>query len=327
PFFTGIGSRLKTSFFISLLLGIAPLFLFTNLHLAHEYYQVANVIFILYAVAIVLGGVLLPALGHPVALLVLLLIVISNYIALFSGYMALITHVFTKESRDLAIGEILKRELPENGQFVAFGNEWSSTFAYISQRKSFTVPEWFKKYQQVKLNPENFVEKERLGAIVLCSVQSPNISDLILWSSNKRSWKIGETHGCLLATPQKFSVTRGGKQVQCQGSIDHARIEVRDGVKIISFVGWSTFNSKMEAPEDVFVTILSNGQDPLYLETLRVPRPEVNAHFGILSQHDVGFSRIMLANLAPGNYEIGILQSKDGQYQSCQFKKTLPIKN
>ena len=325
PFFLTIEPRLKKILLVSIILGIAPLFLFSNLHIVHYYYQAANVMFLIYAIAVVFGCVFFPSVGYAATIPVLLLIVISNYVALFGGYVPQIKHVFTKENRDLAVGEILKREIPEGGQFVAFGNDWSSSFAYVSERKSFNVPEWFSKYDEAKSNPEKFVEQGRLGAVVSCSVKSPNISDLLLWSLDKRSWKVGETNGCFIASAQKPFNAREAKLVQCQGNIDRAEIEVRDGVKIVSISGWSTFGMNTEIPENVYVTLSGINEDKVYMEALRVPRLDINSTFGLDARIDAGFSLIIPARFAPGEYEVGISQFKGGLYQSCQIKTKLLV--
>ena len=326
PFIARIEFRVKAIALSALSLGIVPLFLFTNLHLVHDYYQTANVVFLAYGLAIALGMVILPTLGKRVSVLMLIIIVSSNYLALRSGYFPHIKNVFTKENRDLAIGEILSRELPDGMQFVAFGNDWSSTFAYISKRKSFTVPGWYRDYDQVVSNPEKFVEEGRLGAIVSCSVDHPNTFELINWGNKGRSWKIGETHGCLIATPEKKLEAILWKPILCIGSIDNVEIESRNGHRFISLAGWTaTTSDKPEIPDDVFLSISRRDSAPVYLQALKVPRLDVNKHLGISNDIDTGFSRILSADLKPGSYEIEILQYSNGRYNSCGIRKTVQV--
>jgi hypothetical protein len=318
--------RLKVIVFLSVSLGLIPLLLFTNLHIVHDYYQSANVIFFIFAIAVALGGIIAPAIGMLATISLLAFILISNYVALFGGYMPQIKSVFTKDKPELAVGDILKRELSEEMQFVAFGNDWSSTFGYIAQRKSFTVPGWFKGYEEAKSHPENFVEKDRLGAVVSCNVEKPGLEDLMVWSSDKRVWKIGETHGCYIATPQKSIAGSDPRQVQCQGSIDRAEIEDRNGLRVISFAGWTTMSGgRGVIPQNVFITLSGSGNSPLYYEALKVPRLDVNAHLGISNEIDAGFSRIISANLAPGEYDVGVAQSRGGQLEVCQLHKRIVV--
>ncbi|MDX2346876.1 MAG: hypothetical protein QNK11_08415 [Legionella sp.] len=316
--------RLKGIILFSVALGILPLFLFTNLHIVHDYYQSANIIFLIFAVAVALGGIIIPAIGAMTIIPMLALILISNYVALFKVYMPSMTLSFTKESRDLAIGDILKRELPKESQFVAFGNDWSSSFAYISERKSFTVPHFFKEYDTAISHPENFLEKNRLGAVVACSNErpyKPDLAELIKWLSHKQAWKLSETHGCYITTPEKTIGEDELDDIQCQGHFDRAEIEARNGVNIISFSGWI----KPFDTQNIFVTLSKIGNKPLYFEALKVPRLDANAYLNISNEIDLGFSRIIPNNLAPGEYDVGIIQSNGKQKSACQFHKKIII--
>ena len=310
PLFAKTDPRITRIVFISAAFGFFPLLLFSNLHIVHDYYQSANVVFLVYAISVVLGAILSPAMGSSVVIPILALILTSNYINFVSNYLPKIESVFNS-NRDLIVGRILKEQTPLDAQFVAFGNDWSSSFAYISQRKSFTVPDWSSKLDLIKSNPENFVEKGRLGAVVSCSVKSPNLADLIFWSLDNRSWKIGETHGCFIVTPENSFGSTVPNLALCQGSIDRAQIEDRDGIKVIVFLGWSAISeSKGEIAERVYVTMTRKGGETIYLEGLKVPRPDVNEYLGISKDVDAGFSRIALASFEPGEYEIGISQNQ-----------------
>lgn len=328
PFFYSTPPKFKRIILISFLLGIIPLFLFTNLHIVHDYYQCANIIFIIFAISTTLGTVILPKWGGKVTIVILALLVISNYVNLLHWYMPQMRQVFNTENRSFAIGEILRRELPENDQFVAFGNDWSSTFAYIAQRKSFTVPGWLHKYKEVASNPEKFVEPGRLGAVVSCGVKSPNIVDLILWSSNNRNWKVGEVSGCLIATPQKYFSNSNPQKVECRGNIDIAERN-RDGLKIISFTGWTTLSGdEIAFPDSVFLAISNRDKDTIYLETLKVPTILAAKSLNISNNIDTGFSRIIPSNtFTPGEYYVDIAQLKDNRIEVCQFMKPLLIKD
>ncbi|MGH8475574.1 MAG: acyltransferase family protein [Methylococcales bacterium] len=313
---------------IAMLLGILPLLLFTNLHIVHSYYQTGNLIFLVYAVAVALGGFLGPALGSQVLIPCLALIVISNYTNFWTEYLPQTEMVFSKSnSRDYAIGAILKREVPSEKQFIAFGNDWSSTFSYMSQRKSFTVPGWFKSYGEIATHPENFIDESQLGAIVACSTTSPSITDLMIWSSSNRTWKIGEAFGCYIVTPEKsLKMAEPPKQVQCQGSIDIAEVVRREEAKIILFAGWTIMSGSGNIiPDDVFITLSKPGTRTGYLEVLKAHRPDVSDYLGIPNEVDAGFSRIIGADLPSGEYVVGITQSKGRRLEFCQFQKNLIV--
>ncbi|MEJ2756596.1 MAG: hypothetical protein P8104_12410, partial [Gammaproteobacteria bacterium] len=238
---------------------------------------------------------------------------------------------FTKENRDLAIGGILNKTLSPEMQFVAFGNDWSSTFTYISKRKGFTVPGWFKRYHHVTTHPEKFVEPDRLGAVVACSVDHPNVAELFQWittspSSTGHAWKIGETHGCLIVTPEKTARTSKWEPIQCIGAIDKAETETRDGRQFLSLAGWTaTSGEKPVVPDAVFLRISSPQSIPIYVQALKIPRLDVNKNFDIPQNSDAGFSRIVFTDLPPGDYEVEIIHYENDNYYTCGITKSIHI--
>lgn len=327
PFFVRIDIKFKFIILALISLGITPLFLFINLHQVHDYYQAANIIFFAYGVSLVLAAVVSPLLGGRVAIFALLILMLSNYAALNRVYLPQIKNEFTKTNRDLAIGKMLNRELPHGMQFVAFGNDWSSTFAYISERKSFTVPGWFRGYEEVISNPANFLDQGRLGAIVSCVTQKPSVTQVFDWAKNNGSWKIGETHGCLIVTPEKQLPDPLLDSSQCLGFIDRADVELREGKEFAIFAGWLAENGESKrTPDDVFLKISNKDMAPVYLQALKVPRLDVNQHLGIQSDIDMGFSRVIENIFEPGTYEIELVQGIDNKFTSCGVRKTFEVR-
>lgn len=51
---------------------------------------------------------------------------------------------------------------------MTFGHEWNSSLSYNSERKSFTVPNWYLNYNDVSRNPQKYMGNVRAGAIVFC---------------------------------------------------------------------------------------------------------------------------------------------------------------
>lgn len=327
PFLVGSESKIKLIIAAALSLAIVPLFLFTNLHLVHDYYQTANAAFFAYSVAVTLAMVVAPVLGKLTSLFILAMIMLSNYIALNNGYLPQIKHEFTKENRAFAIGKILNRELSPELQFVAFGNDWSSTFAYISERKSFTVPGWYKKYDQVIANPAKFLEQGRLGGIVSCTTQKPTATQVFAWVENNGAWKVGETHGCLIVTPEKQLSGALLESTQCQGHIDRAEVELREGKEFVVLAGWVAGDSKNNTvPSNVFLKVSNKDTNPTYLHVLRVPRLDANQHLKINGDIDVGFSRIIENKFKPGSYEVELFQMVENNFRSCGIRKTIEIR-
>ena len=249
--FANSKNGIKFIIIVSCLMGLVPMLLFTNLHIIHEYYQTANLIFLIYAVAVSLGCVIFDYCGKQSIVFMLTVIMVAyNYHCFFHDYFKVVKTVFNaNNSRDYAVSEILKREIPEGKYFVAFGNDFNSSFTYLSERKSFTVPTFFKQYGTISLNPERFIEETNLGAVVICPpLKAPTIGDLIQWSSAGRKWKIGEVHGCYIATPEAPPVDKRTimTQATCQGNIDFAG-EVQEGnQKLFSVTGWTTMPERVQ---------------------------------------------------------------------------------
>lgn len=329
--FSNAKNSIKLIVVISLLMGLFPLFLFTNLHIVHSYYQTANVIFLIYAIAVSLGHILNNYLARKTIVSVLTIImVVFNYLSFYKDYLTVIKIKYSKEnSRDYAVSEILKREIPQEKYFIAFGNDWSSSFSYLAERKSFTVPPWFKKYKEISLNPENFIEETHLGGIIVCSsVKSPTINDLVQWSSSNRNWKIGEVEGCYIAVPEAEAMNKISKisYTKCQGNIDSAG-KIQAGNNNILFVeGWTTIWGENEiVPEKVYVTLTKKNSEPIYLEALQVDRAGVNADFSRPNHTDSGFSRIINTSSLVGKYVVGVARVNKGQLESCRLQKNVTI--
>ncbi|MDB5955150.1 hypothetical protein [Ramlibacter sp.] len=326
PFLVRTQARVRWIALAALALGILPLFVFTNLHLVHTYYQSANAIYLLFAVAVALGAVVLPRLGSASAMLMLAVILVGNHAALDSEYMGALQQRFTEENRDVAVGGILKREVPADKVFVAFGNDWSSTFAYMAQRKSFTVPRWFKGYTQIAQAPERFVGPGQLGAVVSCSVPVPNAADVAGWASLGRSWKVGETQGCVIAVPQKTMESGVDGTIACQGKIDVAQVAIRYGHRMLSVAGWTApADSRTTLAERVFLSVSARGAPATYFDTLKVPGPDVKEQLLEGEVSYSGFTRLIPGDWKPGEYELGVVQYASGRYQACQLKKQLVV--
>lgn len=332
PFFSRVESRIKCIALGVLSLAILPLLVFPNLHILHTYYQTANAAFFGYGVALALAVVVAPMMGKTFALFALALIMGSNYHVLHKVDLPQIKNVFTKENRDFTIGKLLNKEIPIGGQFVAFGNDWSSTFAYVSERKSFTVPEWFKEYDQVVLNPERFLEHGRMGAVVSCTTDTPRLkkipstSQLFGWIGNSGTWKAGETNGCLIVTPEKkFSGILSGS-ARCRGSIDMADVQLREGKKFVVFAGWLAGEGDTSVPDEIILRVSSKHMLPIYLQTLKVPKLDVNRRLKIVDDIDVGFSRVISNEFKPGTYEIELVQSIGNKLSYCGLRKSVDIR-
>ncbi len=330
-FFSNTKNSIKWIVAISASMGLLPLFLFPHLHIVHDYYPTGNVIFIIFAIAVCLGHALNYFFEKKIIIFALTIIMVaSNYSIYSTVYSVHVKAEYNKEnSREYAVSEILKREISQDKYFVAFGNDWSSAFSYLSERKSLSVSESFKQYEEIAHNPERFIEEAQLGGIVVCpSATSPTINDLVLWSSTNRNWKIGKVQGCYIAIPEAEPMNKISKipYSECQGSIDTAREVQTEKSTILSINGWTTISGENEiVPEKVYVTLTKENGEPIYYETLKVNRPDVSAYFGKPNNVDSGFSRIINTEPFVGKYNIGIVRLNQGHLEACRFRKKITI--
>lgn len=69
---------------------------------------------------------------------------------------------------ELELGNAIRTQTGEDSAIVIYGYDWSSALGYYSQRKSFTVPDWFSRFDDVWKYPERFIGEKKLGALIFC---------------------------------------------------------------------------------------------------------------------------------------------------------------
>lgn len=315
---------------ISLLMGVLPPLLFTNLHIVHSYYQTSNLLFAIFALAVcvVAVGKKIQRWGGPVLVLTLLMIC-SNYFWFSTTYLNIVKANFSPSStRELAVAEVLKREVPPSKGFVAFGADWNSAMAFLSERKSFTVPGFVKDYEDNSRNPLNYMDVDDLGAVVLCSaISRPTVESLLNWTEHQRRWKIGQTHGCYLAVPELISLSgplSDNTVHQCEGELDQVILNSALGSKTLSVAGWLR-EAKHDETGNAYVSLEKPGGVPRYFEALRVWRPDVNTALKDPADAYHGLSRIIDAQELRGEYRVGIVRKQGARIERCQFEKNVYV--
>lgn len=314
---------------VSALLGLLPLFLFSNLHIIHSYYQTGNMVFLIYAGSVALGHVLYLR-RKLVAVVLAVAMIGSNYFWFAMEQLPVVKTDFNAmNSRDYAVGEFLRAHVPEGNYFVAFGNDWSSTFAYMAQRKSFTVPPFYKDYGRISRHPEQFIDAAHLGAVVVCPFKGPpSREDLVQWSVTGRRWKIGQVQNCYIAVPDTAPPATTGNAVaaRCEGHLDMVSESQVGSHRMLQVAGWTTVSGKEGMlPEKVFVTLSKDDGLPLHFEAFRVKRPDVAAFFGQPNVADSGFARMIVTDSLDGEYVVGVARETNGRLQACQFRKSVVL--
>jgi hypothetical protein len=172
--FISAEKRTRRILLVSLVLFVLPVFIFTNLHYVHTYYQLSSALFLIGMVSIALAQI---DLKYPrkkyLAPIVLLLLISHNIYSYHTNFATFTLQKFDlSNSRSLVISDIIKRYTNKNSGIVIFGAGWNSEIAYYSKRKTFTVPNWFKQYDSVWKAPANFIGDLDLGAVVFIQEKS-----------------------------------------------------------------------------------------------------------------------------------------------------------
>ncbi|QTL02466.1 phospholipid carrier-dependent glycosyltransferase [Aquabacter sp. L1I39] len=159
-----------------------PFLLFTNLHIVHSYYQVANGVFIIIAVGLCVGAIFNA--GRPFVGFTLLLLLIGGQISFFLGtYKNAVAADHTHNPLYLVAMKV-KDYIPQDKSLIVFGDDWSSAVHYYAERKGIAMPNWVPQplAKAIAENPDAFLGGYPLGAVVSCRLtpnEHPNLQDFL----------------------------------------------------------------------------------------------------------------------------------------------------
>jgi len=324
PFVLGSTPKVKRVVLASVLCGVAPVYIFTNLHLVHEYYQTAIEIFFVFGVAVVLGSAVLTRFGQTVFLILTFALVVWNLRVFTTRYLPVIQQSFTGASWDVAIGRALQREIPEGGQFVAFGNDWSSSFAYLAERKAFTVPPWFRPLERVLDDPQVFLDPGRFSGLVWCPNNYVNPGE-ILRVAQEKNWKIGYVSACLVAVPERTAPAFPVNASSCDGSIDEFSVISVGSRAALSIRGWTSDPEKRLTDGRVFVRLDDKRGNTMVVEAVRGARPDIGAKVSVPDANDPGFSRLIQPVPPYGQYTVTVLRDFGPHGPVCEIRKVFEL--
>ncbi|HTP52987.1 MAG TPA: glycosyltransferase family 39 protein [Anaeromyxobacteraceae bacterium] len=184
-----LDAKHRKSIVVGVLLFLLYFMVFENLHFVHDYYQVANGVYLLFSVAIALGGILVHRnriLGGTAALALLALLV-GNVRAFRAGgnYREMLVR---HEGNDpvLAAAAFVDRNTDSARPIVVFGDDWHSELPFFSKRKAFVVPHFFPEYDDVLRNPARYVGEGPSAMLVCREDRKPEV-ELKIESSFKPS--------------------------------------------------------------------------------------------------------------------------------------------
>ncbi len=226
---------------------------------------------------------------------------------------------FGSYSRDIAVGKSLRNALSETGQFIALGNDWSSTFAYFAERKSFTIPDWFTRSDDVLMHPEKYLDADQLGGVVFCGggKRSP-IPFTRFVERNK--WNVASVGGCHIAFPGAIFSDNGVISTECNGAIDVNEIAEERGARVAEISGWVVpIDGDSRVRERVYIQLPTVDVKPAYFEALRTPRDDINSNLNIPSDELSGFSALVPLQQEQDIKDVVIIRSRGDVKNICRL--------
>ena len=157
---------------VTVALFLLPFLLFTNLHIAHNYYQTSTTIYLIFLLALALTYLANHSLRR-VFLLAFALVLVSNLAEFKQVYWPIARASFTPDKNTtLAIAKLLREDTPAEARVLLYGYSMSSEVPYYAERKSATVPDEYPLLEEPLKNPERFFGKDKVGALVVCPAAS-----------------------------------------------------------------------------------------------------------------------------------------------------------
>lgn len=128
---------------IILILYCIPIFIFTNLHFVHNYYQYANALFLILFISLFYLYV-----AKYNKLLSYFLICIHCILCVLYSY----NNIYIQDIDKVDIGYKLKEITKPDTAIIVLGTDWSSEVLYYAERKGIAIPEFMYNPDQIKNN-------------------------------------------------------------------------------------------------------------------------------------------------------------------------------
>lgn len=168
---TGIGlasQRFQVATSLAIVGFLTAFLLFTNLHAVHNYYQSANAIFGLAAVAFGISTLLEK--GRWMLGFGILILIVGSQFHHFALHFAPAIRADQAGNLQIRVAAIVRENTSSEHSVLVFGDDWSSAIPFYAERKSFVVPGWLgpELVQRILANPQQFLGDHPIGAIVAC---------------------------------------------------------------------------------------------------------------------------------------------------------------
>ena len=213
--------RIRSVLLVSLILFLLPIEIFFNVHVIHDYYQVASCLFIIGGLSIAIVDLSMRTRwnGSFILLIVAVSFVVLNLYVFKLSYGVLLdtlrSSVNKSTNKTLLLSSILQKYTSPDSVIVIYGMEWNSEIPYYAERKSLMVPlwlgrpdwpgelDWQRKYGEVWKNPEPYLGGLPVSAMVFCNQEGSHyeIKEVLNNPFVQRRPSLFDVLGCYLWLP------------------------------------------------------------------------------------------------------------------------------
>ena len=314
---------------VAIALGIAPILMFPNLHMVHDYYQSANALFLMFGVAVGLGAIIAPRIGLTAAGALLATVVAMNAYGSATVAVQWMQIDMFLDGRDDMVASVIHRETPPEARFVASGHRWSPTIVYLSERRGLMLDEGGLGYEERSLaDPAAAVEAGTLGAVVDCRPDSRKpVARLLDWAASQTPrWKAGDVADCAVAVPARGMPAFPERPERCPFALQATVIRDRAGPRVVRVSGWSTMtDARHEAPDAVFVELRGGSASPLAIEALMFRDVMTNARNDVPNEAFASFSALVHGHALPaGDYDATVMLMRGERSEACATRVSVP---
>ncbi|WP_141218255.1 hypothetical protein [Bordetella genomosp. 11] len=318
---------------VTLLLGLLPFFTFTNLYIVHDYYPTACVIFLIAALALAIGQWARAGNVARLTSLVLLMAFVGHGVYQFRKVYQSEAQYRDRVARlpELTVARTLEASTSSNAALVLYGYDWSSQMAYLTQRRTFTVPKWPGKLTEVWNDPQRFLGTSPLGAIAVCNnIDTPTPHQVANRFLAHQGYYAGRTESCTVLVrddgTDSATIKRGDPVPpvgDCQARIDATDAfphSATDGSERIVIANGS-ISRTATAPRDIPRVLLALARNGVIVRSGRalIIPPAIT---GIPRQ---GFSAMLDTTGLAGTYDAVVLSREDDGVKQCELNKPAQV--
>jgi hypothetical protein len=155
----------------------------------HDYYPISNTVYLVFALAVAIGGLIEERPGlTALAILAMVGVIAINLHGYFRGHLFdEERHVYDDTYPILAVTKFVREHTSPDDPILVYGEDWSSEVPYYGQRRAFVVPHFFSPYLGPLDNPEKYLDKGP-GAILVCGAARQEADVLQKINTIYRGW-------------------------------------------------------------------------------------------------------------------------------------------